>query len=191
METTEPVASADDVAAAIIRARPGLDQMQLHKLLYLVQAACLAWFDMPAFENEIQAWKYGPVVRMVAGHYQHFGDSPIMESLHGDPNQLDDRRRWVVDKIVEQYGATDGFTLAAKFKGAGSPWREARKGLADDAPSQVRIGVEAIREYHRRLGLLPAPPSEREARMIDRFFDGDHEALADLFESVTGVRPTE
>jgi len=33
-----------DVAAAILEQRPGLTQMQLHKLTYLVQAADLAWF---------------------------------------------------------------------------------------------------------------------------------------------------
>ncbi|HEX9978628.1 MAG TPA: type II toxin-antitoxin system antitoxin SocA domain-containing protein, partial [Acidimicrobiia bacterium] len=67
---SEEPSSALDVAAALIEMRPGPDQMQLHKLLYLVQAAHLAWYGSPAFRERIEAWRWGPMVRRVAGHYK-------------------------------------------------------------------------------------------------------------------------
>ncbi len=50
------MAKVDDVAAALIEARPGLDHLQLQNLLYLVQAAHLAWFGEPAFDEPIEVW---------------------------------------------------------------------------------------------------------------------------------------
>ena len=92
-----------DVAAAILEQRPGLTQMQLHKLTYLVQAADLAWFGEAVYENRIEAWQMGPMVRGVAGTYMHFGDSPIPSPVIGDSWKLSDRETWIVSQIVEKY----------------------------------------------------------------------------------------
>ena len=57
--------SAHEVAAAIQARLPGVDQMKLQKLLYFAQGHHLADFGELLFREDIEAWKYGPVVRVV------------------------------------------------------------------------------------------------------------------------------
>jgi uncharacterized phage-associated protein len=191
-KTMEPIqpASAVDVAAMILKEEPGLDQMQLHKLLYFVQAASLAWFDAPAFDERIEAWTYGPVTRHVAGLYQDFGREPIEFPVGGDPSAVSGRVGWVIEQILDSYGQLPGPALARLTKTEGGPWRQTRGALPDEAPSDEVIPQSLIAEYHRHHGVLPARPSRRENHLAQRFFDGDDDALAELFEESTGVRPT-
>ncbi|MDR1041744.1 MAG: DUF4065 domain-containing protein [Deltaproteobacteria bacterium] len=42
-----------------------LTHLKLQKLLYFAQGWHLAYYDVPLFEDPIEAWKYGPVVRSV------------------------------------------------------------------------------------------------------------------------------
>jgi uncharacterized phage-associated protein len=188
------MARAQDAAAALITEHPGLDQMELHKLLYLAQAANLAWFREPLFADEnIEAWKWGPVVRGVAGTYMQYGRKRIKEPAAGDPKALSKRDRWVIAKILEEYGDMDGPTLADLVKGPESPWKLVRGKLPDSAPSNEVITVPLMAEHHRRYGISRRPvlTMTKNERALAKTF-AEHpskKALADLFEEVTGVRP--
>ena len=56
------VSSAAAVAADIRRRMPEADRDLVHKLLYFVQGTHLKWERRPAFEEELEAWRQGPVV---------------------------------------------------------------------------------------------------------------------------------
>lgn len=63
-----------DVAAYIVKqyktlTGDTLDEMKLHKLLYCTQRESFAILDEPAFEGEMEGWKYGPVSREVRSEY--------------------------------------------------------------------------------------------------------------------------
>lgn len=189
-DSWETAESAFDVAAALLEDRPGLDQMQLHKLLYLVQAANLAWFDTPAFNEEIEAWRWGPVIRGVAGHYMQFENEPIQTPVSGDSSALSERTRRVVERIAERYGDMSGLDLARCTKRSGSPWRQVRGDLPARAYSREEIPVEIISEYHRLHGVVPEESTAESVELAERFFSGDENALVDLMELATGVRPS-
>lgn len=44
--------------------------MKLQKLLYYVQGFHIAVFNRPLFNEDIEAWMYGPVVPAVYEYYQ-------------------------------------------------------------------------------------------------------------------------
>ncbi len=183
--------SALDIAAVIIERRPGgVDQMQLHKLLYLVQAASLAWFKDPAFTDErIEAWTWGPMVRGVAGTYQQFGEHPITEPIRGHSAMVSERTKKIVESIVSEYGDFSGPDLARLVKRAGSPWRSARGDLPDGTPSDAEITRDSMLSYHRTHGVTWVQPTPPQRRLAQRAHAGDTEAMADFFEQVVGVRP--
>ena len=106
--------------------------MQLHKLLYLVQAAGLSWFGTPAFNGTFQAWSYGPVVRGIAARYKDFDRQPIPRALAGDPSRLSAEATLAVEQIAKKYGRVKGPELAKYVKAPGSPWRQARGDAADN-----------------------------------------------------------
>ena len=180
--------SAVDMAAAIVTARPGLDQMQLHKLLYLVQAAHLAWFDDPAFDERIEAWTYGPMIKGVAGLYQDYGRRAITRPEKGDPERISKRTAYIIDRLVAAYSDHTGPELSAVTKAAGSPWQQTRGPLPPDAPSSDKIPLALIKSYHHRRGVLPVAQTEEEHELTERFLHGDDDALTELLELTIDAR---
>ena len=50
-----------------------IDEMKLHKLLYLSQRESIAITNEPMFKENFEGWKYGPVCREVRNSYTEDG----------------------------------------------------------------------------------------------------------------------
>ncbi|MCL2736396.1 MAG: DUF4065 domain-containing protein [Propionibacteriaceae bacterium] len=142
-----------DVAAYLIdQLRPSVtDPMKLHKLAYFSQGWTLALLDRPLFEDDFEAWTYGPVAPVLYAEHRQRRYLPSWPL--GDPNRLDAQETFIVGNVVRQYGALGGWQLSQLTHMAGSPWSEvrAREGVAPDMPSQVTIGKDSIKEYFKQL----------------------------------------
>ncbi|RKZ77287.1 MAG: hypothetical protein DRR16_29765, partial [Candidatus Parabeggiatoa sp. nov. 3] len=58
-----------DIAAFILSQKHPLPTPRLHKLLYYCQAWSLVWDEEPLFEQPIEAWASGPVIKaLYAAH---------------------------------------------------------------------------------------------------------------------------
>lgn len=58
-----------------------ISNLKLQKLLYLVQAYFLATGPLPCFDDEIEAWDFGPVVPAVYHRFKQFGSGNIPKLL--------------------------------------------------------------------------------------------------------------
>lgn len=180
-----PMAAAD-VAAALITRRPGLDQVQLHMLLYLTQAAHLVWYGEPAFGERIEAWRWGPVVRTVAGHYRSLGATPIEKPISGNGRMITDRVALVLDRIIDTYGDLSGPDLSRVVKVTDSPWSQVWGDLPADAVSQREIPLLLIGDYYRDRGVLPVESTDTESALVARFLrTGDSDLLRELFAAAS------
>ena len=54
-----------------------LTNLKIQKLLYYAQGTHLALTNTPLFDEPIEAWQHGPVVRTVYDTYRHYGSTPI------------------------------------------------------------------------------------------------------------------
>lgn len=54
-----------------------ISNLQLQKILFYIQKKFLIKYGEKCFENDIVAWKHGPVVREVYDLYKEFGGEPI------------------------------------------------------------------------------------------------------------------
>lgn len=106
---------------------------------------------MPLFDDRIEAWVHGPVVPPVFGRFKHFRWNPIadfqrdvlLEGGHqGRPIQAH------VEEVLNVYGDLNGPQLEA-LTHQESPWRQARAGLPNDAPSDQVISLEVMKSYYR------------------------------------------
>jgi uncharacterized phage-associated protein len=52
--------------------------MKVQKLLYYAQSLHLALFDEPLFDQEIQAWRYGPVCPAAYAFYSGFEANQLL-----------------------------------------------------------------------------------------------------------------
>ena len=75
-----------DVAAYILEKMESMTTMKLQKLVYYSQAWSLVWDEKQLFEEDIEAWANGPVVRDLFDY--HRGMYEISEMPIGNPRLL-------------------------------------------------------------------------------------------------------
>ncbi|HEX8671265.1 MAG TPA: type II toxin-antitoxin system antitoxin SocA domain-containing protein [Longimicrobium sp.] len=122
--------------------------MKLQKLVYYAQAWSLVWDDRPMFDERIEAWANGPVVREL--YDCHRGLFEVREWPAGDPDALDDEARATVDAVLEYYGPRNAQTLS-DMTHKEEPWKEARRGLPDGVRGHSEITLESMADYYGSL----------------------------------------
>ncbi len=168
------MARALDVAAAIVEADPTIDHMKLHKLLFLAQGWSAAWTGSTLFGEDLEAWKYGPMVDDVWQVYkqgpagERRGDDPIGEPQGGDSSRLSDDERRVLRAVLDQYSKYTG-TALSKMSHKNPAWTEARDGLAPTDRGRRRISIDTL-THALRSGVtewVPVAPPENVRKAIN------------------------
>lgn len=101
-----------------------VSNLQLQKMLYFLQILFLEAFEAPLFEEEFEAWPYGPVMPSVYRKYSIFGGSPIEMAFSGAEFSIRRDHRSFLDAAIE--------VLREK-----SPWDLVRISHADNSPWDV------------------------------------------------------
>lgn len=142
-------ADVRDVAAAFVAADPDLTALKLQKLVYYTQAWHLAEHGHPAFDDEIQAWKEGPVVRRI--YDLHQGRRRVAGLIEGTGRPLPPSVLEIVSTVWLRYGHLSADELS-RITHRERPWREAREGLPPEARSERALDAEVMRAFYRRQG---------------------------------------
>ncbi|EUJ64865.1 Panacea domain-containing protein [Listeria fleischmannii] len=104
-----------------------LTQMKLHKLLYYAQGVSLAAFDEPLFNNEILAWKHGPVVREIYDKYR--GQTELNEEISEQTKEKcelvcqNEQACAVLEAVTQVYGNMSAWDLREQTHQE-DPWKE-------------------------------------------------------------------
>lgn len=141
------MASVHDVAAYILQKQPGITTWKLQKLAYYAQAWHTVWIGEPLFGSRIEAWANGPVVPDLYG--EHRGQYTVA-TWPGDPAQLSEQQRAVIDAVLGFYGQHEGQWLS-ELTHAEAPWLNARVGLSARERGSRPITPEALAAYYGSL----------------------------------------
>ena len=143
------MANVFDVANYILEKKGATSVMKLQKLVYYSQAWSLTWNEQPLFEEDIQAWVNGPVVR---GLYNaHRGNYKVEPNFfNGNSESLNKYQMETIDKVLAFYGDKDPQWLS-ELTHMESPWIEARKALNNLERGEVVISKESMLEYYSSL----------------------------------------
>lgn len=98
-----------------------ISNMKLQKMLYYMQGFHLAYFGTPLFDEEIEAWQYGPVVPSV---YEQFCDHKSGGISPGttDIVQLQEDEEELFNEVFNIYGEYSAIGLM-KMTHDESPWK--------------------------------------------------------------------
>lgn len=110
------------VQEALHRKSP-VSNLKLQKLLYFVQGVSLALNNVPAFEDKIVAWKYGPVVEDVYYAYSMYGANDIIIPFEADL-ELAGELKNVVKLVLDELLEVSAIELVKETHVVGSPWSE-------------------------------------------------------------------
>lgn len=137
------MASAIDVAGYILNKRGPMTTMKLQKLIYYSQVWSVVWDDDVLFEERLEAWDNGPVVRELwlatRGRFR-------IDAVPGAQlERVSLEQRETIDKVLEFYGDKDAQWLS-DLTHMEAPWREAR-----EVAQNAEISLERISEYYSSL----------------------------------------
>jgi uncharacterized phage-associated protein len=137
------------VAAFILRQTGTLTTMKLQKLIYYGQAWSLVWDGEPLFQQPIEAWANGPIVRELydlhAGKYEI--DLAFLQARGGDPDALTASQQETIQAVLHYYGQKPSQWLS-DLTHSERPWRETRQGLSDRERGYREISLAAMAEYY-------------------------------------------
>ncbi|PVY33323.1 Panacea domain-containing protein [Victivallis vadensis] len=125
-----------------------ITNLKLQKLVYYAQAWFIVLFGIKLFDEDIQAWVHGPVVRSIYDCYKQYGYKPlpcprVKSDLPGDVQKH-------LDEILKIFGGYSGFQLELMTHQE-APWKNARKGLPPDMACDRVISPEDMRTFYSLL----------------------------------------
>ena len=139
------MANVLDVAQYILQERGSMTSMKLQKLIYYCQAWSLVWDEEALFDEKIEAWSNGPVVREL--FEQHRGQFIVASIDGGDSDNLTDDQKETIDAVLAYYGDKTAQWLS-DLSHMESPWLAARKGVPDGANCENEITIASMHEYY-------------------------------------------
>ena len=127
------------------RAGKTLDPMQTQKLVYYAHGWHLAITDAPLIDENVEVWRWGPVIPSLYHEFKGFGNGPISGHAHrarmeagklllSTPRVEDTAEddsivlvKAVLNRIWEVYGDFTGLQLSTMTHAPGTPWDETHK----------------------------------------------------------------
>lgn len=141
--TLDKVNSINDVIQATLSTckEHGIEDVspkKLQKLLYYLHVWHLHKFNKAKLTNEeIQAWRHGPVIPKVYFEYKHYGRCSINIDDTNFPSKLNGKKDFFND-VITLYGEYTGNELE-ELTHSEFPWKNARVGLFVGESSSRKI----------------------------------------------------
>ena len=153
-----------DIAA---RERKSLTPLKLQKLVYFAHGWYLGLFGEPLIDEQVEAWRYGPVIRSVYDEFKTFGNSPITRhatefnfspgdngtgntlrpfQLEKVPAPTDKETQKFLKRVWEVYSRYTAIQLSNLTHVQGSPWQQI---WHPQLPKGTDIPKEHIQEFFR------------------------------------------
>jgi uncharacterized phage-associated protein len=109
-----------------------LTQLSLYKLIYFSHGWYLADTDTPLIVHDFEAWKHGPVVKVLRDEFGRFRERPITSRAYKldiysgtrtlvEPELAPEDRGFVIDTF-DAYHVHDAWKLSEMTHETGSPW---------------------------------------------------------------------
>lgn len=199
-QTMSTTVNAASIASRLLLAAEhdgqSLTNLQLQKLVFLVQSKELAERQVPAFKEPVQAWKNGPAIKPLYGMYKQYVDQPIAQ-VDASPISVEPLPDETIDAIEDVWTLFGGMTGVALWKlthETGRVWgRHFRAGqrnielpsaeIAEDWPAYRRVGEGRRASQHRAAKRAAAENPSLGSAQFAHASDPDYEAAKTRFRA--------
>ncbi|MBW4503449.1 MAG: DUF4065 domain-containing protein [Scytonema hyalinum WJT4-NPBG1] len=131
-----------------------MTNMKVQKLLYYSQSLHLALYNQPLFEEEIQAWRYGPVCPPAYRFYSEFEANQLPIPSKEFLLQIPVPKKELLEEVWEYFGGYHAYLLS-DMTHVEFPWKKARKGLPPEASSTEPILLKDMKALgHQKLDVI-------------------------------------
>lgn len=150
--------------------------MKLQKLVFFAHGWHLAITDSPLIDEQVEAWKFGPVIRSLYRAFRDSGNQPVTSNYrpletefdgadlkwhYGAPPSVDDDpanaefTKKLLNKVWDVFGKYTAFQLSNMTHEPGTPWARVVQEYGGDPPKHTDIPPYMIRDYFAELGKRP------------------------------------
>lgn len=119
-----------------------LSNMKLQKLVYYAQGLHLALGGSPLFEENLEAWTYGPVVPSLYRKYKAYGSGCISADPFFNPEIIDERTKEFLDEVYDVFGQFSAIRLM-ELSHSDKCWQDA--GIGNLITNESMI--ESLKKY--------------------------------------------
>ena len=158
MKTHDALAVANWFLATAEAERKTLDPMKLQKLIYFADGWSLALTNVPLINEQVQAWKWGPVIPSVYHEFKVYGRRPITRMAEISDTVWGDRDLEIKDdpdaealltRVWQVYGHLSGVQLSNMTHAPDGAWHQAYReanGRRNVAIEDALIRAEFLRK---------------------------------------------
>ena len=142
-----------------------MSPMKIQKLVYFAHGWHWALADRPLIDEQVQAWRYGPVIPSLYHGFKEYGNSEITNLLLvyspesgsgriklGHPT-VDTKDKYVIgllDRVWELYGPLTAIQLSNLTHREDGPWKKALKECLP-GEREIEIDRKYIKDYFKSL----------------------------------------
>ena len=125
-----------------------LSNMQLQKLVYIAFGYYAAILNEPLFEDEIQAWNYGPVIPNLYHLLKKYGAGEVTDFVDASTTiTADDPASKIIEGVWNTYIKYDGIQLSKLTHEEGTPWSN----VWNKDQRNATIPLAVIRQHYEHL----------------------------------------
>ncbi len=157
-----------------------MTNMKVQKLLYYAQCLHLALYDEALFDEEIQAWRYGPVCPPAYKFHSDFEANQLPIPSEEFLAQISQEKIELLAEAWHYFGGYYAYRLSDMTHGE-FPWKKARKGLPSEASSTEPILLEDM----KALGYQKLDSIERDNPAYNSIMS---EVLKDALKTRSSIR---
>ncbi|MDR1873131.1 MAG: DUF4065 domain-containing protein [Deltaproteobacteria bacterium] len=149
-----------------------LTHLKIQKLLYYIQGWYLAYFDCPLFEDNIEAWKYGPVIDSIYRSLRRYRDKEINKLIRGyaiingiytitKPKVIfnNEKEEDFILSFWNEFSKIPPWDLVNDTHKENTPWYQVSLAYENKKTTSKIIPVELMKSYFK--SLLTESPTDR------------------------------
>lgn len=123
-----------------------INALQLNKLVYLSNAYNLALFDESLIYDNIEAWKYGPIISKLYTRYKDSHMEPLDYIVYPvNKEKIDKNTKKLLEGVYKKYGNLSGQQLSNICNHKDTPWALFEKYNKEIIPNTL------IRTYYKNV----------------------------------------
>ena len=103
-----------------------ITNLQLQKILYFIQKEFLN--QNMSFKEDIQAWRFGPVVADVYHLFSNYGAMSIIENYSSEDTHIESKYIEIIDRITKVKSEMSPWALVAETHKENSAWHKTYAG---------------------------------------------------------------
>lgn len=143
--------------------RSDLSPMKLQKLVYYAHAWFMAFTDKELIKEEIQAWKFGPVIPDIYHEFKEHGNTNItsfatelnfeeskLELITPVVDETDEDAKAIINEVWKVYKDLTPIQLSNATHAKGSPWEVVASSYGSELPKNIEIPNTLIKDIFKK-----------------------------------------